>query len=55
MLGMVEQVGKVYISNADLGTPDWRMIEDKVPIRTSRCIGTGTVTVDMPSLFCMAA
>ena len=34
-----------YDSNSLRGTPDWRMIDCNVPIRSSVWLGTGTVMV----------
>ena len=41
-------------SNAERGTPDWRMIAISVPVRSSRRSGTGTVIVPSASVFCIA-
>lgn len=35
----------LYTSNNDLGSPDCRMIDRRVPMRISRWLGTGTVAV----------
>ncbi len=43
----------LYDSNADLGMPDWRMMERKVPTRSSEWFGIGTVTVDSSVFFCI--
>jgi hypothetical protein len=40
-------------SKSDRGSADCRMIENSVPVRSSRWLGTGTVTVVLPVFSCI--
>ena len=46
--------GQAPTSNSERGRRDWRMIDIRVPTRSSRWSGTGTVSVPSASAFCMA-
>jgi len=42
-----------YDSNSLFETPDWRIMDCSVPVRSSEWLGTGTVTVVLGSCFCI--
>ena len=52
--GRAVQPLKLAHSNNVLGSPDCRMIDIKVPIRSSLWSGTGTVVVSPPSTRCIS-